>query len=123
MRSTHTYARLPLSQEAYDEIAAKLKAAGYGHAFDSNGDIDMHGIGVCVEEEDRHVALLGSDWQPSMVTITENSKVQLGEVVRFAFDRCGVSVKQWNDLPPRVREMLLIEAITTMKEEVGDCRG
>jgi hypothetical protein len=120
MRSTHTYARLPLSQAAYDEIAAKLKTAGYGHAFDQNGDIDMHGIGVCVEEEERHVALLGSDWQPSMVTITENFTVQLGEVVRFAFSRAGVTVKQWNKLPCRVREVLLIEAITTMREEASN---
>jgi glucosamine 6-phosphate synthetase-like amidotransferase/phosphosugar isomerase protein len=117
---TYTYARLPLSPEAYDEIATKLKEAGYHHAFENNGDIDMHGIGLCVEEQDRHAALLGSDWQPSMVTINENSTVQLGDVVRFAFERAGVTLKQWNRLPCRVREVLLIEAITTMKEEARD---
>lgn len=51
-RQTHTYAELELSQAAYDEIAGKLRAAGYDHAFmtgeDANGPpaIDMHGIGV-----------------------------------------------------------------------------
>lgn len=119
MRSTHTYARLPLSQAAYDEIAAKLKTAGYGHAFDSNGDIDMHGIGVCVDEPDPNECLMGSDWQPSEVTITENSKVPLGDVVRFAFVRSGMTTKQWNALPCRVREVLLIEAVTTMQEEAN----
>jgi hypothetical protein len=43
MRSTHTYARLPLSPQAYEEIATKLRTAGYDHAFIGNGDIDMHG--------------------------------------------------------------------------------
>lgn len=124
LRSTHTYAKLPLSRGAYDEIADKLKTAGYGHAFDSNGDIDMHGIGICVEEPDRFECLMGSDWQPSMITIVETEdKVQLGDVVRFAFQRSGVSVKQWNAFPCRVREVLLIEAITTMKEQAGDLRG
>lgn len=54
MRSTYTYAKLPLSQAAYDEIATKLRNAGYDHAFMKNGTIDMHGIGVCPDgkEED-----------------------------------------------------------------------
>lgn len=43
---TYTYAELEVSPEAYDEIAAKLKAAGYDHAFMSDGAIDMHGIGL-----------------------------------------------------------------------------
>jgi hypothetical protein len=50
MRSTHTYAKLPLSPTAYEEIATKLKDAGYDHAFIGNGDIDMHGIGVSKEQ-------------------------------------------------------------------------
>jgi hypothetical protein len=117
---TYTYAKLPLSPEAYDEIATKLKEAGYHHAFGNNGDIDMHGIGVCVEKQDHNASLLGSDWQPSHITINEASTVQLGDVVRFAFERSGMTVKQWNKLPCRVREVLLIEAITTMKEEARD---
>lgn len=46
MRTTYTYAELELSQAAYDEIRQKLEAAGYQHAFMSDGAIDMHGIGV-----------------------------------------------------------------------------
>lgn len=45
MRTTHTYATLEVSAATYDEIAAKLKEAGYDHAFD-DGAIDMHGIGL-----------------------------------------------------------------------------
>lgn len=45
MTCTHTYAGLEVSAATYDEIAAKLRAAGYDHAFD--GDvIDMNGIGL-----------------------------------------------------------------------------
>ena len=48
MRATHTYAVLDVSEAAYTEIADKLKAAGYDHAFD-NGVIDMHGIALALE--------------------------------------------------------------------------
>ncbi|MDS1141733.1 hypothetical protein RE432_14930 [Pusillimonas sp. SM2304] len=43
---THTLATLELSQAAYDEIAWKLKKAGYDHVFLEDGLIDMQGIGV-----------------------------------------------------------------------------
>lgn len=42
---THTFAELEVSAAAYDEIAGKLREAGYGHAF-VDGAIDMHGIGL-----------------------------------------------------------------------------
>lgn len=42
---THTFATLEVSAEAYDEIAGKLREAGYDHAF-VTGAIDMHGIGI-----------------------------------------------------------------------------
>lgn len=49
LSSTHTLAELELSQAAYDEIAKKLRDAGYDHAFGlgcDEGVIDMHGIGI-----------------------------------------------------------------------------
>lgn len=45
MRATHTLAILELSHGAYEEIAGKLREAGYGHAFDGLR-IDMTGIGL-----------------------------------------------------------------------------
>lgn len=46
LRQTHTYALLEISEAAYEEIAGKLREAGYGHAFGEDGEIDMHGIAV-----------------------------------------------------------------------------
>ena len=43
---TYTYALLDVSAAAYDEIAAKLHAAEYDHAFHEGGAIDMHGIAL-----------------------------------------------------------------------------
>lgn len=57
MRSTHTYAVLGISQDAYDEIRAKLQAAGYQHAFMDGGEIDMYGIAVNVDESTTALAL------------------------------------------------------------------
>lgn len=51
MGTTHTVATLEVSATAYDDIAGKMRAAGYDHAFlePGNGDhaiIDMVGIGL-----------------------------------------------------------------------------
>lgn len=51
IRSTHTYAVLPISHAAYSEVKSKLTAAGYTDQFhdDRDGDgvvIDMHGIAL-----------------------------------------------------------------------------
>jgi hypothetical protein len=59
MRSTYTYAVLPISPEAYQEIRGKLLAAGYSHAFNKSGNgevIDMHGIAVMAQEEPKEFA-------------------------------------------------------------------
>jgi len=47
MRTTHTYAVMELSPQAYYEVGAKLHEAGYEHAVDKDtGIFDMHGIGI-----------------------------------------------------------------------------
>lgn len=45
LKRTRTLAQLEVSAAAYDEIAAKLREAGYDHAF-VDGAIDMQGIGL-----------------------------------------------------------------------------
>lgn len=49
MSTTHTYALLPVSKRAYDEIAAKLRDVGYGFAINEAGEIDMHGLALEVD--------------------------------------------------------------------------
>ena len=45
MTMTYTYAELEISPAAYDEIEAKLKAAGYDQAL-HDGRLDMEGIAL-----------------------------------------------------------------------------
>jgi hypothetical protein len=45
LRTTYTYVEMEVSAATYDEIAGKLRAAEYDHAF-HDGTIDMHGIGL-----------------------------------------------------------------------------
>lgn len=52
---TYTYAILQVSKAAYDEIKAKLQAAGYDQAVHEDPDgreavIDMHGIALQAED-------------------------------------------------------------------------
>lgn len=49
---SHTYALLEVSPSSYEEIKAKLLDAGYGHAINDLGEIDMHGIALCTKEEE-----------------------------------------------------------------------
>ncbi len=41
---------MDVSPATYDEIAAKLRAASYDHAF-VDGHLDMHGIALCKQDE------------------------------------------------------------------------
>jgi hypothetical protein len=48
---THTHANLEVSEKAFCEVARKLRAAGYTHAFGQDGmTIDMHGIALVKQE-------------------------------------------------------------------------
>lgn len=70
-KETHTYATLEVSGAAYDEIANKLKAADYGHAFMDDGAIDMHGIGIT----------RGSAQASAAVTMTEDAVLELARKI------------------------------------------
>ena len=49
-RFTYTYVTMDVSGLTYDEIAKKLRAAGYDHVF-HEGLIDMHGLALKKEDE------------------------------------------------------------------------
>lgn len=52
LRSTRTYATMEVSKATFDEIAAKMRDAGYDHVFLNRGEtIDMHGIALEMEEQ------------------------------------------------------------------------
>lgn len=56
MRSTHTYALLPVSQATYDEIREKLLAAGYDDyvtraVADEQERVTMQGIALVVDNK------------------------------------------------------------------------
>ena len=46
LRQTYAYVTLEVSEITYAEIAGKLRIAGYDHAFNSDGEIDMHGLAL-----------------------------------------------------------------------------
>lgn len=54
MRTTRTYAVLPVPSVFYDLIKAALLDAGYDHAILREGDgevLDMHGIALAAEKD------------------------------------------------------------------------
>lgn len=52
IRTTHTFAELPISRAAFDEIHSKLKAASYDHLLSEDGRIEMQGIALTKDEEE-----------------------------------------------------------------------
>jgi hypothetical protein len=56
-RVTHTYVVMELSIESYSEIRAAMLTAGYQHAINDAGEIDMQGIAVQVREGDAPAAV------------------------------------------------------------------
>lgn len=61
LHQTHTHVLLGISQAAYDEIKAKLHAAGYDYAFGADGEISLQGLAAVVEPAETpaptHIAL------------------------------------------------------------------
>lgn len=69
MEKSYTYVTMALSPEAYQEIRGKMLAAGYQHAIDRDGAVDMHGIAVI---EDEHARLAP---MPANCTLIDNRYV------------------------------------------------
>ncbi len=49
--NSHTFAKIEVSAFAFEEIWAKLLAAGYQHAFVDENTIDMHGLALVLEPD------------------------------------------------------------------------
>jgi hypothetical protein len=97
---SHSYATLEVSRAAYDEIAGKLRAAGYAHAFVDTVNpsiIDMHGIGLFPDVGRPQLCFVcgrpphavdDSQCMPATKPIVEQLSWALGEIERL---RSGVT--------------------------------
>lgn len=63
--------------------------------------------------------VFGSDVQPAMIELAEGVSVQLGDAVRRALEKSGLSADAWNDLPADQREEAIAVEIETMKSEAA----
>ena len=46
---TYTYVLMGVSPQCYQEIRDRLLAAGYSHAINREGELDLHGIALVPE--------------------------------------------------------------------------
>lgn len=51
LRQTHTYVVMNVTRGTYDEVARKMRDAGYDHVFGEDGEIDMHGVALGAETD------------------------------------------------------------------------
>jgi hypothetical protein len=62
--------------------------------------------------DDHFAALLGSSVQPALFTLKDGTELNLGAVVRQAFNESGVaSVDEWNALAEDARESFIAEVV------------
>lgn len=67
--------------------------------------------------------VFGSDVQPALIELAEGVSVQLGDVVRRALEKSGLSADAWNDLPGDQREAAIAIEIDIMKTEAAAASG
>lgn len=142
-RSTHTLAEHRLSPAAYDEIASKLRAAGYDHAFGSNGTISVHGLGVTREatytqsEVDEHIGAAfdegyedavqdldlatGGDGEFTSAVSVDSTKQRIIERARNV-DHLAAEVESLKAEVERLRAQMTTREVRA-KLEVGDFEG
>lgn len=105
LRQTHTFVILELSQAAYDEIAEKLRAAGYDYAFNKcEGKIviDMNGIAVGVEETQEVMPIV----DPTLACYGVGTPGSLGSRSKFSdFDDLTTHEKDLNPAQGNLDEL------------------
>jgi hypothetical protein len=68
--------------------------------------------------------LVGTSSLPALVEVVPGTEpVPLGTVVAEAHARTGVSVDEWNNLPGRVRDILINLHLSHRRGEIGDVAG
>lgn len=138
MRSTYTYAILDVSRECYQEIRAKLEAAGYQQAFHQDGAhtvIDMRGIALRMErleEREKRLRTLADDPYACGMELFDadlfrEARVALAFWMNEAQCRADARAQQWlptadaiNALPEPLRRY--IHDLETKCDPAGDLR-
>lgn len=119
LRSTHTFAELEVSAAAYDEIAGKLREAGYDHAF-NEGAIDMHGIGVTRSaEQGASKALVTAPENPTLddlITFYSEGNFRSGVTVRVPYRATREALERLRAVhePPAALTMDQIERLCSL---------
>lgn len=76
------------------------------------------------ENDTKSKSLYGSSVQPSTFDLADGLTLQLGDVVRTAFEASGLSVDDWNTQEDAAREASIAEVVSTLAlKQVADQNG
>ena len=111
-----------------------VSVAGHSYTADEEGVVHLEHAehvaplvslgGLELNEDDQPgtvSALMGSSTLPATIELGEGrDPVSLGDLVRETHARTEISVDEWNNLPPRVRDILLGFRLAEMSGRLGD---
>lgn len=106
----------PISKDENEELAAKqVKASEEATGLKQAAtQLPVPGVAIDAEEGDDQ-ELVGSGSQPAEFLLADGVKVSLGDVVREAHRRTGLSAAKWNQLPDAAREAQISEVVTDLE--------
>lgn len=106
------YGEAEAAQPTADELARQEAAAKAKKAADEKAEADR-----LAAEARANQTLLGSEVLESVIDLTGNKTVTLGEVVASAHARSGLTVQAWNELEPAEREAKLATEVEILTEQ------
>lgn len=106
------YGDTVVAQPSAEDVARAEAAAKAQKESDERAEADRLAAEARLSQ-----TLLGSNVLESVIDLTGNKTVSLGEVVSRAHQRSGLSVADWNDLEPAEREAKLATEVEILTEE------
>ena len=127
---TYTYAELAVSPATYQEIAERLRDAGYDHVFIEDPDlgtaIDMHGIGLIQEQRMNNIgqqATVPDDRDPGQIAYeayceySGNKSLVSGDELP-SWDNLSTNIQEAWDAAAKAPIRAIIELVIEAAKEI-----
>jgi hypothetical protein len=109
-----------------------VSVAGHGYTADEDGVVHVEHAehvaplvgmgGIELNESDQPgtvSTLIGSDAYPASIELPGDETIALGDLVRQTHAQTSISVDEWNNLPQRIRDILLGYQLAVLRGDIA----